>query len=65
MLVRPYEAEHRSYIKGLKRGPCVVSLTKEMLEMARSFYCNLFSARETRYDSVLAFLDAVAGRVPE
>ncbi|GAA6101640.1 uncharacterized, partial [Tachysurus ichikawai] len=57
--------QRRAHIEGLKQGPCTVTSTEGMLEVARSFYGDLFSVRESREDGVAAFLDAVAGRVSE
>ncbi|KAK3566556.1 hypothetical protein QTP86_000617 [Hemibagrus guttatus] len=57
--------QHKSYIEGLKSGPDVVTSPGDMLEVARSFYNDLFGVRRTEDDCAAAFLDAVAGRVPE
>ncbi|KAK3545367.1 hypothetical protein QTP70_005979 [Hemibagrus guttatus] len=57
--------QRRSYIEGLRSGPDVVTSPGDMLEVARSFYSDLFGVRQTEDDCAAVFLDAVAGRMPE
>lgn len=54
-----------SFIEGLKDGAQVVAAPERMLKVAKSFYGNLFQAREVRGDLMGGFLDAVADRLPE
>ncbi|KAF5892597.1 uncharacterized protein DAT39_017706, partial [Clarias magur] len=54
-----------SFIEGLRQGAQVVAAPERMLEVAKSFYANLFQAREVRGELMGGFLDEISGRLPE
>lgn len=52
-------------MEGLTQGAQVVTSKEEMLEVAKSFYGDLFRGGEMGKDLAAGFLDVVAGRLPE